>query len=298
MSGEASGFTAAYQNAAKEGTAHVQGGASGVNVDHSKGMESWQDPTLPFRERIAARVARSAAAVKGARCLDVGCAIGQDLGRLKAALEAHEGSSAQLVGVDLLEAQLVKAREALPGCEFKQGDVGATLPFADKEFDTLQASRLLIHSPDLGKAVDEMIRVMKPGALGVFAEGDMDSSTMMTSDDRLRAVYQKKCDHVMKMCANPRAASTTYRYLLAHPEAENVSMDGWQFVNLAPGEVELNMEIQMLQKLVETGSVTQEDLDYYQEQAAGRAAAEGNFVVTSPIFEVSFTKKDWDLELS
>lgn len=276
-----------YKNAAKEGTAILRGGDTGINVDHLNTFTEWVDPTVPFRERIASRVARSVAAVEGKRCLDIGCATGGDLKRLRSALGE---SSTQLVGVDLLEAQLEKAREALPCAEFKQGDVAA-LPFSENEFDTLQASRLLIHAPDLGKAVDEMIRVMKPGALGVLAEGDMDMQNLMTSDDRLRAIHQKKSDHVFKMLANPRAASTTYRCLLAHPAAENVSMDGWMCVVPTPGTTEINMDRQVLQKLVEIGSVTQEDLDYYMTQATGKAGAEGNFVTTGPMFEISFTKR-------
>ncbi len=102
----------------------------------------------------------------------------------------------------------------------------------------------------------------------------------------------------MKMCANPRAASTTYRYLLAHPAAENVSMDVWQCVDLAPGSFEVTMDRQMLQKLVENGSVTQEDLDYYVDQATGKAAAEGKFVKTMPMFEISFVKRSLKRALS
>lgn len=277
-------MSAAYHNAAKEGTAIIQSADAGIKVDHTKFKES-DDPTLPFRERIALRVARSVASVKRARCLDVGCSMGGDLKRLKAALGE---SPAQLVGVDLLEAQLEKAREALPGAEFKQGDVVA-LPFADGEFDSLQASRLLVHAADPGKAIDEMLRVMKPGALGIFAESDMDMAFLMTSDDRLREVNQKKSEHVMKHLANPRAASTTYRYLLAHPAAENVAIDGWVCVITAPLYVE--MERQYLQKLVENGGLTQEDLDYYIDQVTGKAAADGNYVMPYLMFEISFSKR-------
>jgi len=293
MSGEGGqdggGFTAAYQNAAKEGTAHVRDAKSGVNVDHTKAVE---DPTLPFRERIAARLARSVAGLeagglKRPRCLDVGCSTGGDLKKLREAL--GEGSSAQLVGVDLLEAQLPKAREALPEAEFKHGDVAARLPFEDGEFDTLQASRLLIHMPDPGKAIDEMIRVMKPGALGVLAESDMDLGQLMTGDDRLRAINGKKTEHTFKMCANPRAASTTYRYLLAHPAAESVALDAWACACPVPPFPEHDR--MFLQKLVESGSLPAEDLEYYMGQATGRAAAEGNFVTLFPMFEVSFRKK-------
>eukprot|EP00928_Gymnodinium_smaydae_P067220 TRINITY_DN50166_c0_g1_i1.p1 TRINITY_DN50166_c0_g1~~TRINITY_DN50166_c0_g1_i1.p1 ORF type:complete len:200 (-),score=33.42 TRINITY_DN50166_c0_g1_i1:492-1058(-) len=170
------GYTAAYRNAAASGSAIVSDNKSGVRVDHTM---SYNDPTIPLRKRIAARIAKSVEHVENPKCIDVACSMGGDLAHLKEALGVKP---AQLFGIDLLEAQLVKARENLPEAKFTQGDVMA-LPYGDAEFDSVQTSRLLVHIPDFQKAIDEMIRIMKPGAIGVFSEGEMDQGLLPVTTD-------------------------------------------------------------------------------------------------------------------
>jgi len=281
--------TAAYRNAAAAGSAIVSDSKSGIKVDHTM---SYNDPTIPLRKRIAARIAKSVQDIENPKCIDVACSMGGDLGHLK---EALGGKPAQLFGIDLLEAQLVKARENLPDAKFTQGDVMA-LPYGDAEFDSVQTSRLLVHIPDFQKAIDEMIRIMKPGAIGVFSEGEMEQGMLLlTSDDRLRSVHQKKSEFTAKMCANPRAASNSYKYLLSHADVQDVTMEGFTAFLFKPTDMFGNMDFdaQGLKKLVENGALTQEDVDYYLAEATGRSANEGNFVqqFCGPI-EIHFRKKE------
>jgi demethylmenaquinone methyltransferase/2-methoxy-6-polyprenyl-1,4-benzoquinol methylase len=283
-------FEDAYRNAAAAGSAVISDSTSGIRVDHTK-YASMPDPTKPLRERVAARVARSVRDVQNPKCIDVACSMGSDLGLLAAALG---DKPAQLFGLDLLEAQLEHARLKLPGASFTQGDVLA-LPFLDAEFDSVQASRLLVHLADFRKAIDEMLRIMKPGATGVFCEADMDSSLLLyTSDERLRSVFQKKHDFVAKMLSNPCAASGAYRYLLSHADAEDVSMESFSVFLPEPTcfDPEMQMDRQMLQKIVTNGDLTQDDVDYYLAEAVGRSAKEGNFLqhCCGPV-EIHFRKK-------
>merc|ERR1712079_416068 len=138
------------------------------------------------------------------------------------------------------------------------------------------------------------IRIMKPGAIGVFSEGEMDQGTMLlTSDDRLRSVHQKKTEFTAKMCANPRATSNSYKYLLSHADAEDVTMEGFTGFLLKPTDMgTMDYDAQGLKKLVENGTLTQEDMDYYMAEATGRSANEGNFVqqFCGPT-EIHFRKK-------
>jgi ubiquinone/menaquinone biosynthesis C-methylase UbiE len=48
--------------------------------------------------------------------------------------------------------------------------VAESLPFADASFDLVTCQTLLIHTPDPGAVVDEMIRVTRPGGLILAAE--------------------------------------------------------------------------------------------------------------------------------
>eukprot|EP00419_Tripos_fusus_P032285 CAMPEP_0172778956 /NCGR_PEP_ID=MMETSP1074-20121228/202175_1 /TAXON_ID=2916 /ORGANISM="Ceratium fusus, Strain PA161109" /LENGTH=333 /DNA_ID=CAMNT_0013615909 /DNA_START=58 /DNA_END=1056 /DNA_ORIENTATION=+ len=317
------GYSAAYRKAAAAGTAILSDSRSGMKIDHTM---SYNDPTIPLRKRIAARIAKSVQDIENPKCIDVACSMAGDLGHLK---EALGGKPAQLFGIDLLEAQLVKARENLPEAKFTQGDVLA-LPYGDAEFDSVQTSRLLVHIPDFRKAIDEMIRIMKPGAIGVFSEGEMDQGMLLltsddrlrsvhqkkteftakmcanpraasneagaigvfsegemdqgmmllTSDDRLRSVHQKKTEFTAKMCANPRAASNSYKCLLIHADVEDVTMESFSAFLFKPTDMFGNMDIdaQGLKRLVENGTLTQEDMDYYLAEATGRSANEGNFV--------------------
>jgi len=249
------------------------------------------DPSMPLRERVAARIARSVQAIAEPKCIDVACSTATDLGLLVSALG---GKKADLHGIDLLEAQLVVAREKLPGVNFVQGDVLA-LPFPDAHFDSVQTSRLLVHIKDFRKAIDEMVRVLKPGGIGVFCEGDMDAGVfLLSSDDRLKSVYKTKAEHVVKMCANPRAASETYRYLLSHADTQDVCMEAFACCLSEPTvmDPDLTHDRQFLKKLVDDGALTQDDMDYYLAEATGRSAKEGNFMeLWAAPLEIHFRKK-------
>merc|ERR1712070_593799 len=215
--------------------------------------------------------------IQNPKCIDVACGMGNDLGLLSAALG---DKAAQLFGLDLLEAQLEHARVKLPGVTFTQGDVLA-MPFPNAEFDSVQTPRLLVHIADFRRAIDEMIRIMKPGALGVFCEGDMDSSLLLlSSDDRLRSVFEKKREHIVKMCANPCAASETYKYLLRHADTEDVSIEAFSCFMPQPTcmDPDMKMDRQMLQKLVSNGTLAKDDMEYYLAEATGRSAKDGNFL--------------------
>lgn len=283
------GFTAAYRNAAAAGSAIVEDGTSGIKIDH---RIQFADYSMPLRERVAARIAQSVQSVEKPKCIDVACSTGTDLSLLVTALGEKP---AELFGIDLMEKTLEVARSKLPDASFVQGDVQA-LPFPDSHFDSLQTSRLLIHVPDFRKAIDEMIRVMKPGAVGVICEANMDAATLLlSSDERLQSVYEAKSKHVAKMCANPKAATETYKYLLSHAGVVDVCMEPFSAILPYPAIVGpdlLNFESQMLQKLVSNGSLAQADADYYMTEAQGQSAKDGNFVqlFCGPL-EIHFRKR-------
>jgi SAM-dependent methyltransferase len=110
--------------------------------------------------------------ITGARSvLDVGCGAAH-WGR---AVVKHMAPEATLTGVDREPHFLRLAAAARPrgpaAEQFVRGDVEA-LPFDDDTFDVVTCQTVLIHVPDLAKAVAEMVRVARPGGTILLAEPD------------------------------------------------------------------------------------------------------------------------------
>jgi SAM-dependent methyltransferase len=112
--------------------------------------------------------------------LDVGCGVGH-WGRLLAHVLP---SSARIEGVDRdpLWVEKAAARAAAQGLADRfsyQVAVAEQLPFADASFDLVTCQTLLIHAPDPGAVVDEMIRVARPGGLVLAAEPNNVASALI-----------------------------------------------------------------------------------------------------------------------
>lgn len=103
--------------------------------------------------------------------LDVGCGVGH-WGQLLAHILP---AAVRLQGVDRdpLWVEKAAARAAARGLADRfsyQAGVAEKLPFPDASFDLVTCQTVLIHSPDPGSAIDEMIRVARHGGLILAAE--------------------------------------------------------------------------------------------------------------------------------
>ncbi len=106
-----------------------------------------------------------------ASMLDVGCGVGHWARALAQVLP----SNTRITGVDREEEWIrgaaLRADRAGLGtrCEFIRGDATA-LPFADGIFDMATCQTVLIHLPDPKLALQEMMRVTKPGGIVLAVE--------------------------------------------------------------------------------------------------------------------------------
>lgn len=88
--------------------------------------------------------------------LDAACGTGRHTAHLAASGRHHP------IGVDASEAMLARAREKLPQVDLRQGDLTA-LPLGDGEVGGAVCALALSHLPELGPAVAELARVLRPG---------------------------------------------------------------------------------------------------------------------------------------
>jgi SAM-dependent methyltransferase len=119
----------------------------------------------------------------GSRVLDVGCGPGIDTG----ALALIVGSDGRVDGVDVDEEMITAARREADSAGVARyvfhsiGDACA-LPFDEATFDACRSERLFQHLTNPSRALDEMVRVTRPGGRVVVAETDWASLSIAGAD--------------------------------------------------------------------------------------------------------------------
>ena len=108
-------------------------------------------------------IAADFGSARGLKVLEIGCGLGTD-----GAQFAEAG--ADYTGVDLTAAAVELARKrfelfALPG-KFQTADA-ENLDFANESFDLVYSHGVLHHTPETGKAIQEVHRVLRPGGRAV-----------------------------------------------------------------------------------------------------------------------------------
>jgi len=94
------------------------------------------------------------------KILDVGCGEGQ-------VARALPGNLAGVFGIDSSRAQLAKAVERSAGEHYAQASAAA-LPFQSESFDAAVACLVFEHISEMGTAISEVARVLRPGGRFVF----------------------------------------------------------------------------------------------------------------------------------
>jgi SAM-dependent methyltransferase len=116
--------------------------------------------------------------------LEVGSGVGH-WGQLL--LESVVGPQATLIGVEREPAWVVEATARAAGARlgdrvrYVQG-VAQSLPFGDASFDLVTCQTLLMHVPDPGAVLGEMLRVLRPGGVILAAEPNSRASLLVDTD--------------------------------------------------------------------------------------------------------------------
>jgi SAM-dependent methyltransferase len=131
----------------------------------------------------------------GARVLDAGCGLGDDVRDLAEIV----GPDGQVTGLDFSAATLDEARRRTRGVDLPvtwvQGDV-QELPFDDNAFDAARSERTFMHLADPEKGLRELVRVTRPGGRIVLSDPDWGSVSQVTGIPQLQAKLRAHNDSV------------------------------------------------------------------------------------------------------
>lgn len=132
------------------------------NYDAWSWQSFWRRAEAPVVENLIRATAAADETKK--TFLDVGCGTGFYAERLAPYFEA-------VSGVDPASKMLDTARSRLPSGRFIKGHI-TSLPFFDRSFDVVLCARVLSHVDEIELALNETIRVMRPGGLLVITNVD------------------------------------------------------------------------------------------------------------------------------
>jgi SAM-dependent methyltransferase len=139
-------------------------GSPPVDADAFDAFEAagWEEKAVGYErffgvitDRVVAPLLDAASVGVGARVLDVATGPGW-----VAAHAAERGAS--VVGIDVADAMIARARNAHPGLEFRRADAHE-LPFADASFDAVVGNLAVMHLSRPERAMAEFARVLRPG---------------------------------------------------------------------------------------------------------------------------------------
>jgi SAM-dependent methyltransferase len=160
---------------------------------HEEWIENYRNPEAEaFADTLVDGALGLSRLPKGSTILDAGCGTGTNSRRL-----ARAGY--RVTGVDFSEFALREATAESAGLDidFRRGDLTA-LSFPDRSFDAVFCFGVLMHIPELEKALDELVRVLKPGGVLMLSETNASSPEMLAfrlywkRNDKVRVV-RKSC---------------------------------------------------------------------------------------------------------
>ncbi|GAB4515648.1 MAG: hypothetical protein Kow0047_27590 [Anaerolineae bacterium] len=222
------------------------------------------------------RVYRQMEIGPGSWVLDVGCGVGVDT----IPLAQIVGPTGKVVGIDIDEASIAEARRRAEEAgvsawtEHRVADA-ADMPFEDNTFDACHSERVFMHLPNRDEVLDEMIRVTKPGGRIVVIDPDGASISWDTEEVEIERKLMPMWNLLQE---NPFAGRESFRLFKQHG-LEDVMVD---IVPSCGHDLEMARYLakidDMIEKGLELGFLTQEEVDRFNASSE-RAAAMGAFFV-------------------
>lgn len=131
--------------------------------------------------------------IPGQRLLDVGCGPGFLSARLADAIAPGEMAGIDFEPSQIAIAQEVAAQYGLENVTFQVADA-MKLPFEDSSFDVVHLGGVLLHVPDIGGALAEAKRVLRPGGLVGCRDLMLESSFVHPELGAMRRSFEALAD--------------------------------------------------------------------------------------------------------
>jgi SAM-dependent methyltransferase len=199
-----------------------------VDAGYSAWADSYDDPgndTVALEEPVVRRLLDE---LPPGPVLDAACGTGRHAAYLVAA-------GREVIGVDSSEPMLARARAKLPGADLRVGQLAA-LPLADGAVTGAVCALALSHLPELGPAVAELARVLRPGGRLVvsnphpFATGVLGWRAVFVDDEGARSMIPEHahlpCDYLEAFAAAGLLARRCFEPALTREQARARAKDG------------------------------------------------------------------------
>ncbi len=128
----------------------------------------WHAQIAAFTRGATDAILEAAQLRPGMRVLDLASGVGDPALSIAAAVGPSGRVTASDMGPGMISlAEELARKKGLPNIEFREANA-ESLPFADASYDVLTCRFGIMFFPDLGKALRECFRVLKPGARAAF----------------------------------------------------------------------------------------------------------------------------------
>jgi len=136
----------------------------------------WHAQIAAFTRGATEAILEAAQLRPGMRVLDLACGVGDPA----LSIAAQVGLSGRVTATDFGPGMMSLAEElarkkGLANIDFREANA-ESLPFADASFDILTCRFGIMFFPDLGKALRECLRVLKPGGRPLSSPGEKRSN--------------------------------------------------------------------------------------------------------------------------
>ncbi len=158
-----------------------------------------EDNDSKYNEEFSKFIRDLAGSLHCQNILEVGCSTGNDLVSFP-----KEASSSKVIGIDLCQKAIDKAKAKFPSFDFRVGDA-TKLPYENSSIDMVFTHRLLNYLDDdeLEKSIAEMFRVARKYIVNCELYGkDEEWVDKSEKRDRYRDLFKRWLDYKVKIISN------------------------------------------------------------------------------------------------